>query len=87
MKAITCKARRQHRRPGDTDSWKAFTYEAAQGVRASEEPARPSVAPPGRAPQAARTRAAVARSTDSTQAAEAARPGRVATTLSRTPGR
>jgi hypothetical protein len=50
------------------------------GVRASEESARPVVvrldlvARLDRAPEAARTRAAVARSTGSTQAAELARP-------------
>ena len=72
-------------------SCKALTFAAAQAVTASAEPVRSSVARPGRAPEGARrsTRAAVARSTDSNQAAEAGRPGRapLAVRVSRTPER
>src|ERR1700731_2263758 len=55
---------------------KALTYNAARGSTALADPARQSVARPGRAPPEGRTRAAVARSTGSTQAAAAVRPGR-----------
>ena len=61
----------------------------AHCVRASADPARQSVAPPGRAGAERRsTQAAVARSTGSTQAAAAVRPGRVLPAEGRwTPGR
>src|SRR5258705_6654480 len=66
----------------------AVIYNAAQGVRASAEPARPLVARPGRGAPESRTRAAVARSTGSTRAAAAVRPGRAPSAEGRwTPGR
>src|SRR5712675_1526124 len=68
-------------------SCKALTYMAAQGVRASEEPARSSVARPDQAPPESCNRAVVARSTGSTRAAVAVRPGRALSVEGRwTPG-